>query len=126
MDRAACCPRFKKNDLEKETRLKLKATLLLEEKGNSHTYSTYITNIDKESAFLLLQQEDFSEMRKLMKGKGSCRLVCSFDSVTFSQSVRIVTAYDRGFGVEFVEAKEMPDYNWQTLYKICLERGYFV
>lgn len=117
MAKASYNPLFSRFDLEKEKRFAIKGTIQGEE---LEPVTAYVTNIDEYSSFIYLPENQV----KLEPVK-SYILKTNFEGVEFEHPVRVVSAYDRGYGLVLVKtSKNCPD--WSDLYKVCLERGLFV
>lgn len=110
-------PRFTINDLVKEPRFKLRASIGFDESGVG-SVPVLVTNIDHESCFLLMPKESTLELT-------SSRLYflqSNFDGVIFRHKAHIVSSYDRGIGLVFDDSDDAR-LSWSELYKVCLERG---
>ena len=117
VDLACFNPLYSEHDLEKETRFKLQGTIR-EEGESGESFPVFITNIDEESCFLLLENQTSFVLN--IKRKYSLESV--YEGVRFSHTARLVSSYDRGVGLIF-EHFEDRRVSWSELYKVCLERG---
>lgn len=121
--RACFRPRFSKNDLEKESRAILSGELLVDGKS----WPIHLSNLDENSCFLILKEKLTSQELKEVLESDEIYVASMLEEVNFKQKIRISAKYDRGLGVEFLNnQKDNSTYDYPNLYKICLERGYFI
>lgn len=59
-----------------------------------------------------------------LKLRGVVGLNLMLDGVNFSFEGKIVTAYNKGYGVRIIDNSSSESFNWNELYKILSDRGY--
>lgn len=121
--KASYNPRFSSNDLEKETRFPLKGVI---EDEAGLTLVIFITNIDENSCFALIDEAGLQGPRIELDSQKKYMLKAEYEGVKFSHPALVTSTYDRGIGFDFIkEKKDKTQLNWSDLYKVCLERGLF-
>ena len=110
-------PKFSTNDLEKESRFKLQASIR-SSRNDAGGVNARITNIDEDSCFLLFDKNSIFEPTP----SGKYFLESFYEGVCFQHYASLVSSYDRGIGLVF---EDSPDarVSWSELYKVCLDRG---
>lgn len=121
--RACFRPNFSKSDLEKETRVILDGML----KVGEETRLAHVSNLDETGCFIILNEKlNASDLKNLLNSS-DIWLSTIVEDIEFKQKVRVSAQYDRGIGLEYLEENSSDlAYDYLSLYKICLERGYFI
>lgn len=114
-DEAGYNPLFAQNDLEKQTRFNVEGRLFSEDK--SHSEKVYLTNIDENSCYVLLDTGHFNAKVAILEFE--------LDGIAFSSKVNRISSYDQGLGFYFQDAKNSP-WSLTELCKICRQRGMFL
>lgn len=112
-------PKFSKHDLEKETRFKVESSIVPVDNKEKRAIC-HVTNLDDKSCFLMLPKGSTFEISPSME----YILESSYEGVHFTQWARIVSVYDRGIGLIYLNDKNKRA-SWSELYKVCLERALF-
>lgn len=107
-------PLFSVYDLEKKSRFKI--TGYFENMNGERITSFLLTNIDDESCFVLLDDENVNIQEKKL------RIVINYENVKFTSMVEIVSSNEGGLGLTFLDTKKDLR-SLSGLYKICLQRG---
>ena len=110
-------PCFSIHDLEKESRFRIQARIYTND-DKAVGVNALVTNIDEHSCFLLLNKEASLSLNPSAK----FYLESVYEGIHFRNQVRLVSAYDRGFGFVFEKSSDTR-VSWSELYKVCLQRG---
>ena len=114
---ASTSPNYSSNDLFKVERFPVAGEVRI----NEQTISCYLTNLDEESCFLMLKnQEDMN----IIKLGNNVMLQITYENVTFQTLASCVSKYSNGFGFKF-DYDEKNQRSLSGLYKVCLERGFY-
>jgi hypothetical protein len=122
--KASYKPKFNKNDLEKNSRFHLRGELVSLEENSR--LNILVTNVDSSSCFAIIESEDSKTIISKLVHNGLYRLVLEYEGVKFTHLAELVSTYDNGIGLNFLNEK-VPNsvLNWSDLYKVCLERSHF-
>lgn len=120
--KASFNPKFTKRDLEKETRFQLSG--VIENVSSGTLTDVFITNIDERGCFALISSSN-DPINKL-ESSAQYRLKITYEEVEFINKAQLVSRYDKGVGLEFVQSQKVNyQLDWSDLYKVCLDRGLF-
>lgn len=112
---AAHNPRFASNDLEMTARFPIKGFLT---RKNKEIYACRLTNIDEESGFILLEDE---EKIHFLLGE-DCHLQFEYENNKFQSEIKLCALFSRGLGFNVLEGNKSQR-SLAGLSKVCLERG---
>tara|TARA_R110000868_G_scaffold100128_3_gene275387 strand:- start:17693 stop:18229 length:537 start_codon:yes stop_codon:yes gene_type:complete len=89
----------------------------------NETLNGVLTNWDSAGCFVSFEPGEAA----LVYMQGDLEIETRLDGVTFRESARIVSFFERGIGIRFTpKANELRDgYNWDDYFKIIDHRGFF-
>lgn len=92
--------------------------VFIEDKSQTK-FEGYISNWNNSSCFIGLNK----------KGpiiNGEVKVIFEYANRKFEQSGQVVTRYENGYGVKFLEVENSTKHNWESFYAIIHDRGYSI
>lgn len=79
-------------------------------------YNAYLVNWDEGSLFAYLGTLD--------KLRGRVGISIEIDSTHFSFEGKVVTAYNKGYGIKVIPSREKTHFDWNQFFEVITDRGY--
>ena len=116
MKEAVYEPGYRSNQIGDRRSYNIKVTI---EGKAFKTLEGKITNWNKGSCFIALDEKPQSI-------SGKVNIVFEYENREFEQVGQVVTSYENGFGIKFIEVENSAKHDWSSFYAIIHDRGYSI